>query len=326
MPDFGTAAVSRARLLTAIGAAALAGWLQAPLGAAVQGRDVSASFFVDRVERGYELHVPAQIPPGGLPLVVVLHGGGDDDPVRLIKQATRFDAKADTEGFAVVYPEAIDGHWNDGRLRRDRSHAEDVDDIAFVHAVVERVASTTAIDLRRVYLVGASNGGMMAYRIACERPQFFAAVAAVVANLPVGLSCGPSRPVPMLVINGTDDPLMPWEGGKVRFGTQHLGAVLSAEATMQTWAHWNRCSGATETRTLPDQAPADRTRVTRITYSDCQADVALFRVEGGGHTWPGAGQQTVRRSAFGRTSRDIDATDEIWSFFSHTRAPLDARN
>ena len=323
MPALGIAAVSRASVLMAIGAAALASWPQASPRAAAQGRDVSTSFVVDRLERRYELHVPPQSPSGGLPLVVVLHGGGGaDDPVSLIRQATRFDAKADTDGFAVVYPEAIDGYWNDGRkLRQYRSHAEDVDDIAFIQAVVQRVASTTAIDLSRVYLTGASNGGMMAYRIACERPQMFAAVAAVVANLPVAVSCRPPRPIPMLVMNGTEDPLMPWQGGEIGFGPQHLGEVLSADATTQTWAHSNRCSGVTETRTLPDQAPTDRTRVTQITYRDCEADVALYRIEGGGHAWPGTGQQPMRRIVAGRTSRDIDATDEIWRFFSHTALP-----
>ena len=269
------------------------------------------------LERRFHLHLPPRASTPA-PLVVVLHGGGRSaDPVAQIRAATRFDEKADAEGFAVVYPEALEGNWNDGRgVTRYRSHADNVDDVGFIGAVVERAASIARIDRARIYVAGASNGGMMAYRLACEDPARYAAVAGVIANLPSNLRCRPRRSVPLVIINGTDDPLMPWGGGYVTFGPQRMGQVMSAEATAGLFAEANGCKSTPEFERLPDRAPGDGTRVFRGRFAQCRADVLLYRVEGGGHTWPGRGRQTAARAIVGRTSRDIEATDEIWSFFA----------
>lgn len=269
------------------------------------------------LERRFHLHLPARASTPA-PLVVVLHGGGRSaDPVSQIRRATRFDEKAAEEGFAVVYPEALEGNWNDGRgVARYRSHADDVDDVGFIGAVVDRAASLVRIDRTRVYVAGASNGGMMAYRLACEDAARYAAVAGVIANLPSKLSCRPSRPVPVVMINGTDDPLMPWAGGYVRFGPQRLGQVMSGEASAGVFATASGCDPTASLERLPDRAPNDGTRVVRRSFRQCRADVVLYQVEGGGHTWPGRGAQTAGRAIVGRTSRDIDATDEIWAFFA----------
>jgi polyhydroxybutyrate depolymerase len=271
------------------------------------------------LRREYELHVPSSYSGQPAALVVVLHGGGGrDDLVAMIKELTRFNAKADAEGFLVLYPKAIENYWNDGReVGRYRSHVENVDDVGFISELVDHVAARTAIDRGRVYATGASNGAMMAYRLACERPDRFVAVAAVAGNLPVGLPCRPTRPVSVLVMNGTEDPLMPWEGGEVRFGAQRLGEVLSAEQTVARWVAFNGCHREPAVEILPDRAPLDGTRVSQTRYARCDggADVLLYRVEGGGHTWPGGPQETPR-NIVGRTSRDVDATDVIWRFFS----------
>jgi polyhydroxybutyrate depolymerase len=248
---------------------------------------------------------------------VVLHGGGGrKDLVSAIRTLTRFDAKADREGALVLYPEAVDNYWNDGRgLSRYRSQAENVDDAGFIAALIGHVAQSTPIDRRRVYVTGASNGAMMAYRLACTQPDRFAAIAAVAGNLPARLECAPTRPTPVLIINGTADPLMPWKGGEVRAGAQRLGQVLSAPATADRWAAINRCD-------RPTEVPRDGTRVFRRDFGRCAAGsaVVVYRVEGGGHTWPGGPQQTAP-ALVGRTSRDLNATDVIWDFFSsHVRA------
>jgi polyhydroxybutyrate depolymerase len=281
--------------------------------------DSSGTIVSGGIERQYDLHVPPSRSDVQAPLVLVLHGGGgQDDAVGMIRDLTRFDALADTEQFVVAYPKAVDNYWNDGRgVRRYRSHAQNVDDVGFITALADRLAAEARVDRRRVYVTGASNGAMMAYRVACERPDRFAGIAAVAGNLPARLSCSPGRPIPVLVMNGTDDRLMPWNGGEVRFGPQRLGEVLSAEDTVARWVALNGCDRAPATDPIPDRAPRDGTRVTRQTYSRCSADteVELYRVEGGGHTWPGGPQQTAQRIV-GRTSRDIDATDVIWNFFS----------
>jgi polyhydroxybutyrate depolymerase len=270
------------------------------------------------LQREYELHAPPSV-SGKAPLIVVLHGGGiQENPVGMIKALTRFDTKADEVGAFVLYPFAVENHWNDGRgLDRYRSHAKGVDDVGFLEALVDHVAARAPIDTGRVYITGASNGAMMSFRFACERPGRVAAIAAVAGNLPERLTCKPSRAVPTLVINGTDDPMMPWKGGEVRFGPQKLGKVLSTPETVERWAKAARCKQGPIEEALPDRSRIDGTRVFRGVWQGCQGgvEVALYRVEGGGHTWPGGPQQTGR-AIVGRTSRDIDATDVIWSFFA----------
>jgi polyhydroxybutyrate depolymerase len=285
--------------------------------------DVEGTLTHGGLTRRYLLHVPPAPTAQPGPLVVVLHGGGaSDDLVGRIRELTRLDGRADAAGGVVVYPEAVDHYWNDGRgLAQYRSQAEHVDDVGFITALVDHVARERNIDSRRVYVTGASNGAMMALRLACERPERFAAVAVVAGNLPTALACRPAARIPAMLVNGTDDPAMPWSGGEVRFGRQRLGSVLSAEATASVWATANGCGRVPVLSPLPDRAPRDGTRVVRADFPDCRdgADVVLYRVEGGGHTWPGGPQQTTQRIV-GRTSRDIDATDLIWAFFgSQTR-------
>ena len=280
---------------------------------------------VDRVEtlvhkglqRRFHLHVPAAA-RGPMPLVVVLHGGGGSaDPVAQIKRASRFDDKADAEGFAVLYPQALEGNWNDGRgLSRYRSQAQNIDDVGFIAAAIDRAAGLASIDRDRVYATGASNGGMMTYRLACEDAARYAAAAAVIANLPVKLPCRPARGIPVAIINGTEDPLMPWAGGSVRFGRQQMGDVISAEATAARFASINGCAPTPVAQPMPDRAPRDGTRAVRLSFARCAAEVVLYRIDGGGHTWPGPGRQTAISGIVGRTSRDIDATAEIWEFFA----------
>jgi polyhydroxybutyrate depolymerase len=306
---------SRFRCLTlAFAVLAVAGRVSLAAAAEVEGQ-----FEHDGLLRRYELHTPPSPGTVPLPLVVVLHGGGSgDNPIGMIRQLTGFDRKADTARFAVVYPEAIEHYWNDGRdLRTYRSQSEQIDDVGFIAAVVDHVAGRIALDRQRVYVTGASNGAMMAYRVGCERPELVAAIAGVAGNLPVRLSCAPQRAVPVLVMNGTSDPLMPWNGGDVRFGSQRLGVVHSAQETIARWVAHNQCGRTARVEPLANRSPRDGTRVYRESYSACadNVSVVLYRVQAGGHTWPG-GPQLTSRLIVGRTSEDINATDVIWTFFS----------
>jgi polyhydroxybutyrate depolymerase len=126
----------------------------------------------------------------------------------------------------------------------------------------------------------------------------------------------PSRPVSVLIVNGTDDPLVPWEGGDIHLGRTKLGEVLSVADTVKFWVGKDQCASSPVITQLRDKDPADGTKVRKESYGGCQdgAEVVLYAIEGGGHTWPG-GPQYLPESIIGRTSREFDASEVIWQFF-----------
>jgi polyhydroxybutyrate depolymerase len=162
-----------------------------------------------------------------------------------------------------------------------------------------------------VYATGISNGAMFAYRLACDLPGTFAAVAPVAGALPAELapSCAHGAPVSVIAFQGTADPLMPYLGG----GTGQR-RVFSAERSIGFWGTQAGCTGTPVTTDEPDRV-ADGTRVRRTVFLSCREGraVELYTIEGGGHTWPG-GPEAGRR--VGRVSREIDATELIWAFFA----------
>jgi polyhydroxybutyrate depolymerase len=276
------------------------------------------------LERSYRFERPAAKDGEPAPVVLVLHGGGGT--ARSMERVTfgAWNQLAAREGFVVVYPQGLENHWNDGRgIAGYRSHDENVDDVGFLLAVVDALAKEFPVDTRRVYSLGISNGGMMSLRLACERPERVAAIGVVAAALSEKLAavCAPARPVSVLVLNGTDDPLVPYGGGEVGFGRRRLGRVLSTPDTVKFWTEKNGCAVAPTVVAEPDRDPDDRTTVRRETYSGCResAEVVLVRIDGGGHTWPG-GAPYLPEFVVGRVSRELDAAQVLWDFFrKHAR-------
>jgi polyhydroxybutyrate depolymerase len=227
-----------------------------------------------------------------------------------------FNRIADREGAVVVYPEGVDRHWNDGRDLPETAARENVDDVGFILALVEEVARQHALDRGRIFSTGISNGGFMSMRLACDAADTFAAVAPVTAVLSekLGARCAPSRPVAIMIINGTEDPLVPWGGGVVKVLGVSRGAVWSAERTFERWLELDGCSGRTSDGARTDDDPADNTVVV-VHRKTCRADaeVRLYEIQGGGHTWPG-GVVYANERLIGRVSRELDATEEIWTF------------
>lgn len=272
----------------------------------------------DGLAREYRVYVPDTVKgEAGMPLVVVLNGGGGGGSE--VIERTGFSALAREEGFVVVYPEGINGEWNDGRGTRFRGDAADaaIDDVGFIVAVVDAVTQEFGIDLGRVYVTGASNGGMMTNRLALQASEVFAAAASVIGALAEPLLDDPLPvlPVPMLIMNGTDDNAVPYEGGFV-FGREPLGAVASVDETVDFWREANGCSGAPEVTALPDLDPRDGSTVRLEQYTCTGAPIQLYVIQGGGHDWP-TGQALPRFLSPG--NRDINATATIWEFFQQFR-------
>ena len=243
------------------------------------------------------------------PLLLVLHGsaGSGEDMMKVTQRG--FERLADKEKFVLVYPDALERRWNDqGGM---------VDDVGFLLTIVDKLVADGLVDKTRVYVTGISNGGMMAQRLACEQADRIAGIATVAGGLPEPLqaTCKPTRPLPVLVIHGTEDPIVPWAGGAVA-GFEDFGKVLSARETAKFWAANNRCGDGGVIATEPDRDPKDGTRVKMEVFASCPAGAAvkLAAIEGGGHTWPG-GYQYLPERFIGKTSQDVDANTLIWNFF-----------
>jgi polyhydroxybutyrate depolymerase len=277
------------------------------------------------LQRRFFVHVPPGYDPAQpAPLVLALHGGRGSgrDAARL----SGLSAQADRGGFLIAYPDGVDGHWNDGRdVERYRAQREQVDDVDFLVTLIDHLAGRYAVDRTRVYVTGASNGALMANRLACEHAERFAAIAPVIGSMAAGVArrCAPTRAMPVLLINGTDDRLVPWNGEAVRFAGRDLGRILPLPELVRFWVRHNGCAPVPEITPLPDVDPDDGTRVVLQRYNGCRdgASVLLYEVQGGGHTWP-RGVQYLPQWLIGRTSRDLDANAAIWAFFaSHPRQP-----
>jgi len=273
--------------------------------------------------RKYKVHVSALYDKDTpAPLLVVLHGMGQkgDD----VEGLTGLNNLADEHGFLAVYPDAYQGNWNDARAVPDiPAYDLDVDDVGFILAVIDRVAANYNVDAARVYAAGMSNGAMMAYRLACEAPGVFAAAAAVAGAMPENLAaaCAPSIPIPMVMINGTADPVVPWDGGPIMLDGEELGVVLSVLDSVALWVTKNGAAQTPEVTLLPDAAPEDGVRVYKEEHAGfgAGAEVVLYRIEGGGHTWPGGA--VLFQLFLGPICQDINASSIIWEFCSPYARP-----
>lgn len=269
-------------------------------------------------DRTYHVHVPANL-SGPAPLLVVLHGGGGHGTQ--IERHTRFSQLADEKGFLVIYPDGVDHSWNDGRAGEiTTAHTQNLDDVGFIRAVVEQVAQQVPVDRGRIYVTGISNGGFMSFRLGAEAADLFCAIAPVAAGIPKAWAeqMNPSRPVSVLMIQGTQDPLVPYSAGFVQVGRKQRGEKISTDEAIQKWCKLDGCSPDLVTESLPDLVGTDDCRATRFAHRGGRegSEVTLLRVEGGGHTWPGHSQY-LPKSLIGPVCKDFDASAEIWEFFAH---------
>ncbi|MDJ0754124.1 MAG: PHB depolymerase family esterase [Ardenticatenaceae bacterium] len=291
----------------------------------------------EEITRTFAVYVPDNVGPEPRPLVFLLHGGGGSiNASWTFEDGQLWRALADREGIILILPEGIQDpgkpnahHWND--CRTDIIHpdvATTADDVGFILEVLDWAKDELAVDRRRVYATGASNGGMMTFRLLSEAPAAFAAGAPVIANMPEPSECQPPAvPLPVMIINGTDDPLVPYGGGCVAGSSCERGAVMSTAETVDLWVALNGITEDPLTTALPDIVPDDQSTVEVIQYldpADSRREVLLYRVDGGGHTVPGPAQQSALVTLIvGEKNRDIDAREEIWAFFSrHARPEL----
>ena len=253
--------------------------------------------------REYLLYVPASYDRAKpTPLVISMHGGAMWPAAQ--KEIDRWDRVADEHGFIVVYPSGVSGRgpraWRAGRepgLTRD---------VQFISELIDTLRASYNIDPTRVYANGLSNGGGMSFALSCRLSDRIAAVGVVATAIFLPWSaCTDERPVPMIAFHGTDDRQAPYNGGTSWVAS---GAFPNIPGWTATWARRNGCAASP----VESSVAAD---VTRIEYPNCaeNAAVVLYRVEGGGHTWPGG--KPIPEWFVGITIESIDASSLMWAFF-----------
>ena len=248
------------------------------------------------VPRSYDRSKPA-------PLVISIHGAANWPSFQM--NLSQWNTLADEHGFIVVYPAGEGGGPKTWLLRGERTPSH-MPDVVFISELLDTLEASYNIDPARIYANGLSNGGGVTFALSCtlsHRIAAFGPVAAAV-TLPVDW-CPDSRPAPMMAFHGTADRITPFHGAKVWLAPDPFPSIPQWTAA---WARRNRCSrNSVESSAAPD--------VTRLEYTDCadNAAVVLYTIKGGGHTWPGG---TPMPEWFaGPTSRSIDATSEMWTFF-----------
>jgi polyhydroxybutyrate depolymerase len=286
----------------------------------LEGQLRSASVEVQGRQRTFVFYTPPRLRPNP-PLLLALHGSMGNGKVMRAATNEAFDELADREGFLVAYPDGYGGHWNDCRAAGDyEAKRLGIDDVAFLRALTDWFRHEYDVDAREVFAAGVSNGASMTYRLALEAPDLVRGIAAISASLPTpdNQRCIPSgKPVAVMIVNGTDDPINPFEGGRVSlFGIFiRRGTVQSTRATADYWAKLNGHRASAEVRQMPDHDPNDGTTATRYDWSgEGKQPVTLLVIHGGGHTIPHPKAGSAR--LLGRTCHDFSAAQEIWRFFA----------
>jgi polyhydroxybutyrate depolymerase len=288
-------------------------------------------------QRTAMLALPPDSPPEeAIPLVVLLHGrGGSAQGSIGMRHSLAAPLSAwvpigARDRVAVLALQGTRGSsllagWDD--CRADDPSKPGADDVAYANRVIEMVMDKHAIDRQRVYLMGMSNGAMMAFRLSQQLDVPVAAIASVAGGMPSASLCpAPTRPFSLLMINGSADPLVPYEGGAVHFGTAELGTLLSVDDTLAMWRRLDGIDAAPKVDRFARRPDSDgHTFATRTVWGDDPRglQVELIRIDGGGHTEPSIDQVYGRiyLGLAGAQNHDLESAEEAWRFFRDKRSP-----
>jgi polyhydroxybutyrate depolymerase len=267
-----------------------------------RGQLISDSILLDGHYRKFHFNKPL---PGNTDasLVFILHGSGGTGE-QIMKDAVKLDNISAQENILLVYPDGYKNFWNECRkAATSEANIENIDENKFFHSMIGYFKLNYRVNSKNVFAAGFSGGGHMAYKLALTMPAEFKAVTAIVANLPdsSNMDCIESgRPVSVMIINGTNDPVNPYQGGEVRITAAFLGTVRSTEQTFKYWAALAGFTGEPLIENLPDTDPTDGKTILRFSYRKKKGpEVVLLEVIGGRHDYP----------------NDINVYIEAWEFF-----------
>jgi polyhydroxybutyrate depolymerase len=264
--------------------------------------------------RSYLVHIPPKYDSKqATPVVLAFHGGAINASIMVI--FCGLNETADKEGFIAVYPNGTGQFdkmltWNGGNCC-GYAQSNNVDDVGFTRALLDDLAKVVTLDAKRVFATGISNGGIMCYRLASELSDRIAAIAPIAGTMETA-TCNPKRPVSVIHFHGTDDEFVPFKGG---IGDRKLFQIVfhSVDYSIQAWVKADGCPEKPVVSDMPTKID-DGTTVQRKTYGPGKdgAEVILFTINGGGHTWPG---REVGQSLLGKSTKNISVNDLMWEFF-----------
>ncbi len=266
---------------------------------------------VGNIEREFFINIPNSAKGNPSPAVFVLHGGASSSGLAMHLK-TDFTVLGAKEGYVTIYPSGVNG-WNIGShdmysVKRRTSNA---DDVGFFRSMFDQLIEEKVADPQQLYFVGGSNGGVMTMNLVCHLADRIAGAGVMVATLPRAAEKSwpkPSRPVPIIVMLGTEDPMKPWNGNRDQ---------MSAEETVAFWCQVNGCNEESNTWELPDRAPRDGCRVYGKQWFG-KAPVVFYTMKGHGHGWPM--QRSRSAEGTGASTTDISAPEEFWKFFRNSRS------
>lgn len=266
-----------------------------------------------------------QLAPGSgrHPVVILLHGGNSDN--RTVWAETSLPTLGARFGFIVVAPNApMNKHWNDGRGTAGEGEPSTADDVGYLKGLIADVVTRDSGDADAIFIVGVSNGGVMAIRFACEAGRLLRAGANVVSDMPSKrmAACNIGKPLPWLSINGDHDPRMPFNGyaaGTLILG-HHQAGLESANRTFAFFADKAGCSASVRIEAVPDIDPADHSTAEKRVRGGCagRTTSTQYVLHGAGHSWPGLRYSEQAARLRGGVNEDIDAGSVIWAHFRQT--------
>ena len=265
----------------------------------VKAQVINDSLWIDGHYRSFHFNKPS-VSNTKASLIFVLHGSGGNG-LKSMKSATKLMALAESEHILMVFPDGYKKNWNECRKNAPAAaNVENIDENAFFSQMIDYGVANYKINPARVFAIGTSGGGHMVYTLAMTMPEKFKGITAIVANIPVpdNMDCVEKKmPMPVMIINGTNDQTNPYNGG---ISAKNKGLVRSTDESFRYWATLGGYKGEPSKEDLPDIDPTDGKTIEKYTYSQKgKPEVVLLKVMNGEHNNP----------------KDIDVYLESWSFF-----------
>ncbi len=285
-----------------------------------QSQNLDKTIIVDGRERQYLIHLPASFTSADkLPLILALHGGGGTYKNTI--KFYGFDKLADKYNFIIVYPNAVNKAWSmPGISSRVKNLDKTVDDIKFISILLDSLVANYKVDSKRIFCSGISRGGMFSFYLAYQLGNRIAGIAPVCGGISQTVAANYSfkKPMPVLMINGTEDPLVRYNGGAGKFNKRNAESedadMLPSEDLLAKIVKLNNCNEKPVVTNIPDTDPNDGCNAVDYIYSCNNIPVEFIKEIGAGHTWPG-GSQYLPKFIIGSVCRDFSASEKIFEFF-----------